>query len=108
MPVRDLTNDFIRATSSAALAAYEWIGKGDGKAADGAAVESMRSVFDSIPFNGRVAIGEGERDDAPMLWIGEMLGSLRMIHAQRRLTLRLIRWNAQIMLLTTNQTPWPF
>lgn len=77
MPVRDLTNDFIRATSSAALAAYEWVGKGDGKAADGAAVESMRSVFDSIPFNGRVAIGEGERDDAPMLWIGEMLGSLR-------------------------------
>ena len=53
MPVRDLTNDFIRATSSAALAAYEWVGKGDGKAADGAAVESMRSVFDSIPFNGR-------------------------------------------------------
>ena len=39
MPVRDLTNDFIRATSSAALAAYEWVGKGDGKAADGAAVE---------------------------------------------------------------------
>ena len=67
MPVRDLTNDFIRATSSAALAAYEWVGKGDGKAADGAAVESMRSVFDSIPFNGRVAIGEGERDDAPCL-----------------------------------------
>ena len=60
MPVRDLTYDFIRATSSAALAAYEWVGKGDGKAADGAAVESMRSVFDSIPFNGRVAIGEGE------------------------------------------------
>ena len=77
MPVRDLTYDFIRATSSAALAAYEWVGKGDGKAADGAAVESMRSVFDSIPFNGRVAIGEGERDDAPMLWIGETLGSLR-------------------------------
>ena len=43
------------------FAAYEWVGKGDGKAADGAAVESMRSVFDSIPFNGRVAIGEGER-----------------------------------------------
>lgn len=77
MAVRDLTDDFIRATSSAALAAFDWIGKGDGKAADGAAVESMRSVFDSIPFNGRVAIGEGERDDAPMLWIGEMLGSLR-------------------------------
>lgn len=75
MPVRDLTEDFLRATSSAAAAAYEWIGKGDGKAADGAAVEAMRNVFDTIPFDGRVAIGEGERDDAPMLWIGEPLGS---------------------------------
>jgi len=75
MPVRDLTEDFLRATSSAAGAAYGWIGKGDGKAADGAAVEAMRDVFDTIPFDGRVAIGEGERDDAPMLWIGEPLGS---------------------------------
>ena len=75
MPVRDLTEDFLRATSSAAAAAYEWIGKGDGKAADGAAVEAMRNVFDTIPFDGRVAIGEGERDDAPMLWISEPLGS---------------------------------
>lgn len=75
MPVRDLTEDFLRATSSAAAAAYGWIGKGDGKAADGAAVEAMRNVFDTIPFDGRVAIGEGERDDAPMLWIGETLGS---------------------------------
>ena len=75
MPVRDLTEDFLRATSSAAAAAYGWVGKGDGKAADGAAVEAMRNVFDTIPFDGRVAIGEGERDDAPMLWIGEQLGS---------------------------------
>ncbi len=75
MPVRDLTEDFLRATSSAAVAASSWIGKRDGKAADGAAVEAMRSVFDTIPFDGRVAIGEGERDDAPMLWIGEPLGS---------------------------------
>ena len=65
MPVRDLTNDFIRATSSAALAAYEWVGKGDGKAADGAAVESMRSVFDSIPVNGRIAIGRGREGRCP-------------------------------------------
>ena len=75
MPVQDLTEDFLRATSSAAVAASSWIGKRDGKAADGAAVEAMRSVFDTIPFDGRVAIGEGERDDAPMLWIGEPLGS---------------------------------
>ena len=77
MPVSEFTADFLRATSQAAFSASKWIGKGDGKAADGAAVQSMRAVFDTIPFNGRVAIGEGERDDAPMLWIGEPLGSLQ-------------------------------
>jgi len=73
----DLIPDFLRATGAAAVAAAKWKGLGDGKAADGAAVEAMRSVFDTVPFDGRVAIGEGERDDAPMLWIGEPLGSMR-------------------------------
>ena len=54
-----------------------WIGLGDGKAADGAAVEATRNVFANVPFDGRVAIGEGESDDAPMLWIGEFLGSMK-------------------------------
>ncbi len=75
MPTADLTPEFLKATEAAAIAASKWKGLGDGKAADGAAVEAMREVFDSIPFDGRVAIGEGERDDAPMLWIGEPLGS---------------------------------
>lgn len=73
----DLTSHFLRATEAAAIAAADWRGRGDGKLADGAAVEAMRSVFDTVPFDGRVAIGEGERDDAPMLWIGEPLGSLQ-------------------------------
>ena len=77
MATIDFEKYFLQATESAAIAASKWIGKGDGKAADGAAVEAMRSVFDTVPFNGRVAIGEGERDDAPMLWIGEPLGSLQ-------------------------------
>ena len=75
--VGDLAPHFVRATEMAAIAAAEWRGRGDGKLADGAAVEAMRAVFDEVPFDGRVAIGEGERDDAPMLWIGEPLGSMQ-------------------------------
>jgi fructose-1,6-bisphosphatase class II len=59
----------------AAIASAKWRGKGDKMAADDAAVEAMRSTFDKVPFDGRVAIGEGERDEAPMLFIGEQLGS---------------------------------
>ena len=77
MTTNSLERYFLDATESAAIAAASWIGLGDGKAADGAAVEAMRNVFDNVPFDGRVAIGEGERDDAPMLWIGEPLGSMQ-------------------------------
>ena len=77
MATVDLESHFLNATVAAAVAAAVWRGKGDGKAADGAAVEAMRAVFDKVPFDGRVAIGEGERDDAPMLWIGEPLGSMQ-------------------------------
>ena len=77
MATIDLESDFLAATEAAAIAAAAWRGKGDGKAADGAAVEAMRAIFDQVPFDGRVAIGEGERDDAPMLWIGEPLGSMQ-------------------------------
>ena len=77
MMTNTLEKYFLNATESAAIAAAAWIGLGDGKAADGAAVEAMRNVFDNVPFDGRVAIGEGERDDAPMLWIGEPLGSMK-------------------------------
>ena len=75
--VRDLSNYFLEACEQAAIASADWRGKGDGKAADAAAVEAMRRTFDTVPFNGRVAIGEGERDETPMLWIVEPLGSMQ-------------------------------
>ncbi len=73
--VSDLSNHFLEAVDMAAIASAKWRGKGDKIAADDAAVEAMRSTFDKVPFDGRVAIGEGERDEAPMLFIGEQLGS---------------------------------
>ena len=66
---------FLKATEEAAIASAKWRGKGDRKAADAAAVKAMRKVFDDVPFDGKVAIGEGERDEAPMLYIGEQLGN---------------------------------
>jgi fructose-1,6-bisphosphatase class II len=72
----DLTKHFLEAVDQAAIASSAWRGKGDKIAADDAAVEAMRRTFDNVPFDGRVAIGEGERDEAPMLFIGEELGSM--------------------------------
>ena len=62
-------------TEAGALAAAHWMGRGDKKAADNAAVEAMRTAFESIDISGTVVIGEGERDEAPMLYIGEKVGS---------------------------------
>jgi fructose-1,6-bisphosphatase class II len=71
---RNLALEFVRVTEAAALAVGRWIGRGDEEAADRAAVESMREAFDSIKFEGTIVIGEGERDEAPMLYIGEKVG----------------------------------
>ncbi|MEE3090330.1 MAG: class II fructose-bisphosphatase [Candidatus Thermoplasmatota archaeon] len=75
MRVGDVWPHLLEAVDMAALASAEWRGLGDKDAADGAAVEAMRRSFDNAPFDGRVAIGEGERDDAPMLYIGEPIGA---------------------------------
>lgn len=64
----------LRATEQAAIACYPWIGRGDEKAADQAAVNAMRTVLNQDSMNGTVVIGEGERDEAPMLYIGEKVG----------------------------------
>jgi fructose-1,6-bisphosphatase class II len=71
----DLAHHFLEAVDQAAIASAAWRGLGDKNAADAAAVEAMRATFDKVPFDGRVAIGEGERDEAPMLYIGEELGN---------------------------------
>ncbi len=72
---RNLALEFVRVTEAAALAVGPWVGRGEEKEADRAAVESMRKAFDSIRFAGTIKIGEGERDEAPMLYIGEKVGS---------------------------------
>ncbi len=71
---RDLAMAFSRVTEGAALAGYKWLGRGDKNAADGAAVEVMRALLNKTDINGEIVIGEGEIDDAPMLYIGEQVG----------------------------------
>ncbi len=71
---RNMTLEVVRVTERAAVAAVSWRGKGDEKAADQAAVEAMRDELGRIAINGRIVIGEGERDEAPMLFIGEHVG----------------------------------
>jgi fructose-1,6-bisphosphatase II / sedoheptulose-1,7-bisphosphatase len=71
---RVLVLEMVRVTEAAAIAASSLIGRGDEKAADAAAVEAMRAAFNELDFDGTVVIGEGERDKAPMLYIGEKVG----------------------------------
>ena len=71
---RVLVLEMVRVTEAAAMAAAKLIGRGDEKAADAAAVEAMRIAFDGLYMDGTVVIGEGERDEAPMLYIGEKVG----------------------------------
>lgn len=71
---RVLVLEMVRVTEAAAVAASQLIGRGDEKAADAAAVEAMRKAFDTLYIDGTVVIGEGERDEAPMLYIGEKVG----------------------------------
>ncbi|MFA6255533.1 MAG: fructose-bisphosphatase class II, partial [Patescibacteria group bacterium] len=71
---RNLALEFVRVTEAAAIAAAKWMGRGDKKRADGAAVKEMRARFNQIEFSGRVVIGEGEKDEAPQLYTGEIVG----------------------------------
>lgn len=72
---RNLALESVRVTEAAALAASKLVGRGDEKAADKAAVDAMRDALNSLAIKGRVVIGEGERDEAPMLYIGEEVGA---------------------------------
>ena len=71
---RSLAIEFARVTEAAAINCAHWIGKGEKNMADGAAVEAMRKMFDTVAISGTVVIGEGEMDEAPMLYIGEKVG----------------------------------
>jgi fructose-1,6-bisphosphatase II len=72
---RNLALELVRVTEAAALSCARWMGRGDGKGADQAAVDAMRRAFDGVHIQGTVVIGEGERDEAPMLFIGEKVGA---------------------------------
>src|SRR3954467_231339 len=74
VPDRNLAMELVRVTEAAALAASRWMGRGDKNGADGAAVDAMRVVLDTVPMDGIVVIGEGEKDEAPMLYNGERIG----------------------------------
>ena len=74
IPDRNLALELVRVTESAAMAAGPWVGRGEKNLADGAAVEAMRTLISTVSMNGTVVIGEGEKDEAPMLFNGEQVG----------------------------------
>jgi fructose-1,6-bisphosphatase II len=74
-PDRNLAMELVRVTEAAALAAAKWMGRGDKEAADQAAVDAMRLLMDTVSMDGTVVIGEGEKDNAPMLYNGERIGN---------------------------------
>jgi fructose-1,6-bisphosphatase II len=74
-PDRNLAMELVRGTEAAAMAAGRWMGRGDKNAADGAAVDAMRLVLNTVSMDGVVVIGEGEKDEAPMLFNGEQVGN---------------------------------
>ena len=74
-PDRNLALELVRTTEAAAIAASRWMGRGDKEGADGAAVDAMRSVLAGVSMDGIVVVGEGEKDDAPMLFNGERIGN---------------------------------
>src|SRR5689334_9075245 len=71
----DLSLEMLRVVEDAAIASARTMGMGDGKASDQAAVEAMRRCLDTLAIEGTIVIGEGERDEAPMLYIGEKVGA---------------------------------
>ncbi len=79
-PERNLALELVRTTEAAAMAAARWMGRGDKNGADQAAVDAMRHVLDGVEMDGIVVIGEGEKDEAPMLYNGEQIGNGRPPH----------------------------
>lgn len=75
IPDRNIAMELVRTTEAAALAAARWVGRGDKIGADGAAVDAMRMMLDTVDMDGLIVIGEGEKDEAPMLFNGERVGN---------------------------------
>jgi fructose-1,6-bisphosphatase II len=75
-PDRNLALELVRVTEAGAMAAGRWVGRGDKEAGDGAAVDAMRQLIASVSMRGVVVIGEGEKDDAPMLYTGEQVATV--------------------------------
>src|SRR3954468_21890966 len=73
-PDRNLALELVRVTEAGAMASGRWVGRGDKNGADGAAVKAMRTLVSTVSMNGVVVIGEGEKDEAPMLFNGERVG----------------------------------
>src|SRR5687768_10026179 len=71
---RNLALEFVRVTEAAAISSARWMGRGERDKADQAAVDAMRKAMETLDVKGKVVIGEGERDEAPMLYIGELFG----------------------------------
>jgi len=91
----DLSQEFLRVVEEAAIASARTMGKGERALADHMAVESMRREMDLVPMNGTIVIGEGERDEAPMLYIGEKVGNVgETIPTCLKWILPSIRWRA--------------
>ena len=80
---RNLALELVRVTEAAAIAASRWVGRGDKIAADGAAVDAMREMLGSVSMDGLVVIGEGEKDEAPMLYNGDRDHAQRVRHPFR-------------------------
>src|SRR6266436_8242122 len=86
----DLSLEFLRVVEQAAIACARTMGEGDRHKSDQAAVEAMRQVMDTVPIDGTIVIGEGERDEAPMLYIGEKVG---LVNAKDLGGARLVRFD---------------
>lgn len=100
---RILTLELVRVTERAAVAAARLRGRGDEKAADQAAVDAMRRELNQLPIQGTVVIGEGERDEAPMLYIGEEVG----IGKGPKVDIALDPWKGRRSAPRTSPTRWP-
>ena len=99
---RELALEIVRVTEAAALASAQWMGRGKKNEADDAATTAMRKMFDSVNMDGIVVIGEGELDEAPMLYIGERLGT-RM---GPKVDIAVVRWRGRISSPRGIIMPW--